>query len=59
MCFEWDERYRREQEALRISKEKADELVKRAEEAAKADSAHSIPANAVNQPVAEREEATA
>jgi hypothetical protein len=36
MCFEWDKRYFREQEALRISKEKTDELVKRAEEAANA-----------------------
>jgi len=37
MCFEWDKRYFREQEELRISKEKAAEVVKRAEEAARAD----------------------
>jgi hypothetical protein len=52
MCFEWDERYRRE-EAIRLSKEKADELLKRATEAANADLE-----NAVNQPV-EREDVTA
>ena len=38
MCFEWDERYRRE-EAIRLSKEKADEFMKRTREAAQADSA--------------------
>jgi|APLak6261660231_1056022.scaffolds.fasta_scaffold151043_1 hypothetical protein len=57
MCFEWDKRYFREQEALRISKEKTDELLKHAEEAAKAESARSVTANAA--PVAEREEAEA
>lgn len=39
MCFEWDKRYFREQEELRISKEKAEELLRRAEEAARAEAA--------------------
>lgn len=39
MCFEWDKRYFREQEELRISKEKTDALLKNAEEAANADAA--------------------
>ena len=58
MCFEWDERYRRE-EAIRQSKEKADELMKRTKEAVKADSVYGMPENAVNQPVDEREDVTA
>jgi hypothetical protein len=53
MCFEWDERYRRE-EAIRLSKEKADELLKRATEAANAELE-----NAVNQSVDQREDAAA
>jgi hypothetical protein len=52
MCFEWDKRYFREQEELRICKEKTDEMLKRAEEAAKAESANAAP-------VVEREEAAA
>jgi hypothetical protein len=52
MCFEWDKRYFREQEALRISKQKTDELVKRAEEAAKAEAAKAAA-------VAEKEQAEA
>jgi hypothetical protein len=39
MCFEWDKRYFREQEELRISKEKAEALLRRAEEAARAEAA--------------------
>lgn len=54
MCFEWDERYRRE-EAIRLSKEKADEVMKRTQEAVKADFAYGKPDN---QPV-KREDVTA
>ena len=57
MCFEWDKRYFREQEALRIGKQKTDELLKRAEEAVKAESASSVKANTAS--VAEREQAEA
>ena len=53
MCFEWDERYYREQ-AIRLSKEKVDELIKRSEEAASA--GQGIPENSVNQPVNDQEE---
>lgn len=53
MCFEWDERYRRER-AARLSKEKVDELVKRSEEAVK--TSQDIPASSGKQSAKEREE---
>jgi hypothetical protein len=57
MCFEWDERYRREQ-AMRQSKEKVDDLVRSATEAANAESANE-PVNEGKQSVDERQDMTA
>jgi hypothetical protein len=57
MCFEWDERYRREQ-AMRQSKEKVDELFRSATEAANAESAN-VPVNEGKQSVDERQDMTA
>ncbi len=53
MCFEWDERYRREQ-AERLSKEKVDELIKRSQEAASA--GQGILESSVKQSVNDQEE---
>lgn len=53
MCFEWDKRYFREQAELK-SKQKVDELIRRSEEAAKADQDLSE-----NQPVKEQAEPAA
>jgi hypothetical protein len=49
MCFEWDERYRRE-EASRKSKEKVDELIKSAEDAVKVNRVYNAFKSYVNQP---------
>ena len=49
MCFEWDERYFREQAELK-NKQKVDELIKRSEEAAK------VGQESEKQPAKEQEE---
>lgn len=56
MCFEWDERYRHEQ-AIRLSKEKVDELIRRSQESANA--SQGIPETSVKQTVNEQEEEAA
>jgi hypothetical protein len=55
MCFEWDERYKREQ-AIRLSIEQAEELMKRTQESAKIDHVLEKP---VTQPVHEKEDVSA
>lgn len=53
MCFEWDERYFREQAELK-NKQKVDELIKNSEAAAK--NSQEVSASDGKQPVKEREE---
>lgn len=53
MCFEWDERYRREQ-AIRLSKEKVDDLIRRSQESAHA--SQGVPETSVPQTVNNQEE---
>lgn len=56
MCFEWDERYRHEQ-AIRLSKEKVDELIRRSQESANA--SQGIPETSIKQTVNDQEEEAA